>query len=170
MIFGPRLRRGIDHATDSLRFAALARPSGEDGHEIGCTERNQTTSTNKMRLQHKCIKKSPGFCPVACQIISPFIFSNCFRNFCNQSQLNSELFSKLLQSKPTQFRIVFETFAIEANSSSHFRAIFRFRIAINSKLDTNSNHNSTSSWNRTWIRARAIVSVREVRARGGGLY
>ena len=57
------------------------------------------------------------------------------------------------------FRIVFETFALEANSSSHFRAIFRFRIAINSNLDTNSNHNSSSSWNRTRMRARAIVSV-----------
>ena len=85
---------------------------------------------------------SPGFCPVACQIMDiefwyqPFPF----------------------------FRIVFETFAIEANSSSHFGAIFRFRIAINSNLDTNSNYNSSSSWNRTWIQARAIGTV-EKRAR-----
>ena len=96
----------------------------------------------------KTLKNSPGFCPAACQITNiefwyqPFPF----------------------------FRIVFETFAIEANSSSHFRAIFRFPIAINSNLDTNSSHNSSSSRNRTRIRARAIVSVREVRARGGGLY
>ena len=30
-VFGPRLRRGLDHAPASFRFAALARSSGEDG-------------------------------------------------------------------------------------------------------------------------------------------
>ena len=38
VVFGPRLRRGIDHATASLRFAALTRSNGEDGKEKGCTE------------------------------------------------------------------------------------------------------------------------------------
>ena len=38
VVFGPRLRRGLDHATDSLRLAALARSNGEDGKEKGCTE------------------------------------------------------------------------------------------------------------------------------------
>ena len=36
--FGPHLRRGLDHATDSLRFAALARSNGHDGNEKGCTK------------------------------------------------------------------------------------------------------------------------------------
>ena len=38
MVFGPHLWRGLDHATDSLRFAALARSNGQDGKEKGCTE------------------------------------------------------------------------------------------------------------------------------------
>ena len=38
VVFGPRLRRGLDHATASLRFAALARSNGEDGKEKRCTE------------------------------------------------------------------------------------------------------------------------------------
>ena len=33
VVFGPRLRRGLDHATASLRFAALARSNGEDWKE-----------------------------------------------------------------------------------------------------------------------------------------
>ena len=33
VVFGPRLRRGLDHATASLRFAALARSNGQDRKE-----------------------------------------------------------------------------------------------------------------------------------------
>ena len=38
VVFGPRLRRGLDHATASLRFAAFARSNEEDGKGKGCTE------------------------------------------------------------------------------------------------------------------------------------
>ena len=38
VVFGTGLRRSLDHATESLRFAALARSNGEDGKEKGCTE------------------------------------------------------------------------------------------------------------------------------------
>ena len=65
------------------------------------------------------------------------------------------------------FRIVFETFAIEANSSSHFRAIFRFRFAINSNLDTNSSHNSSSSSNSNKNSSSSYCYCWEVRTRGG---
>ena len=87
------------------------------------------------------------------RVISPVI--NPFHLFqIEANNLDSSLF-QLFENFWYQpfpfFRIVFETFAIEANSSSHFRAIVRFRIAINSKLDTNSNHN------RTTIRARAEI-------------
>ena len=71
-----------------------------------------------------------------------------------------EFFSKLSQSKPIQFRIVFETFAIESKPTQAAISI-RFRIPSNSNLDTNSSHNSSLSWNRTrirtTIRARAEI-------------
>ena len=95
------------------------------------------------RLQKYGKQNSPGLGPVACQITSiefcyqPFPFfrivfetfaieansiSNCFRNFCNR---------------------------IEANSSSHFRAIFRFDFEFQ----------STQTWTqiRATTRARAEI-------------
>ena len=38
VVFGPRLRRRLDHATASLRSAALTRSNGENGKEKGCPE------------------------------------------------------------------------------------------------------------------------------------
>ena len=55
--------------------------------------------------------------------ISPFIFSNCFRNFCNRSQLNFELFSKVLQSKPTQAAIFEQFFDFELQSTQTWTQI-----------------------------------------------
>ena len=120
-------------------------------------------SLEKMRKCFPSYKNSPGFCPVACQIISiefcyqPFPFfrilfetfaieansiSNCFRNFCNR---------------------------IEANSSSHFDSIsnsnqlklghkFEPQLELELKSNTNSNHNSNSSWNRIELNRAEIES------------
>ena len=106
---------------------------------------------------------SPGFCPVACQITS---IEFCYQPF-------------------PFFRILFETFAIEANSisncfrnfcnrieansSSHFDSIsnskqlklghkFEPQLELELKSNTNSNHNSSSSWNRIELNRAEIES------------
>ena len=106
------------------------------------------------------------------------IFLNRFRNSCNRSQFNFELFSKLLQSNRSQLKQPFSSnfsirFEFEFQSTqtwTQIRATTRARAEMEHKfepqfeLELKSNR-IESNWNRI-----ELNSVRKVRARGGGLY
>ena len=51
VVFGPRLRRGLDHATASLRFAALARSNRRRWKRKRMHRSSQTTSKKYLRFQ-----------------------------------------------------------------------------------------------------------------------
>ena len=120
----------------------------------------------RFNLQH-VVLNSPGFGQRACQIISNN-FSHLYQ--IEATNLDSSLFQLFdffwYQPFPS-FRIVFETFAIEANSSSHFRAFFAFR----SQLEQPFPIRARFELNLSWIELELNwIELNSARPRGGGLH
>ena len=57
MVFGPRLRRGLDNATASLRFAALARSNKQASKKK--KKEGEEKTTNEKTEKKKDAQKEP---------------------------------------------------------------------------------------------------------------